>query len=237
VAALDAFGDFSRAEIASLGGLLDYILLTQVGRAPLLRNPRREDAMRAMLIDPATRANLELTRTLSGERTGSLQSAIDMTVTAGGARVLAERLANPLTDHEVINYRLDEVDYFFAFRDLRGAIRQALASLPDMERALARLSLGRGGPRDLAVIRDGLNGSRALSKFIAADRDLGVRPDGVAQTAELVAAIPTGLADELGKALADELPYLARDGGLQARAALSAGPAAGPGAALACRRR
>ncbi len=214
VAALDAFGDFSRAEIASLGGLLDYIILTQVGRVPVLRNPRHEDATRAMLIDPATRANLELTRTLSGERNGSLQSAIDMTVTAAGARVLAERLANPLTDHLAINERLDEVDYFFAFRDLREEIRQALASMPDMERALARLSLGRGGPRDLAVIRDGLSGSRSLSHFIADDRELRVRPHAIAAASGLLSAIPEGLAGELARALADELPLLARDGGL-----------------------
>jgi DNA mismatch repair protein MutS len=214
VAALDAFGSFSRAEIASLGGLLDYILLTQVGRAPLLRTPRREDAGGAMLIDPATRNNLELTRTLSGERAGSLQWAIDMTVTAGGARVLAERLANPLTMPEAINARLDEVDYFLSSRDIRESVRNTMRALPDIERALARISLGRGGPRDLAVIRDGLNGSATLSRFIAADRDLRVRPVSVAKIAESLVAVPIGLAAELAKALADELPLLPRDGGM-----------------------
>jgi DNA mismatch repair protein MutS len=146
VAALDAFGSFSRVEIAGLGGLLDYILLTQVGRVPHLRNPRREAPGASLVIDAATRANLELTRTLAGERRGSLQSVIDMTVTAGGARALSDRLANPLADAVAIEARLDEVSFFAGSRDLAGETRQSLAAMPDLERALGRLSVGNLNP-------------------------------------------------------------------------------------------
>jgi DNA mismatch repair protein MutS len=214
VAALDAFGGFGRAETAALGALLDYILLTQVGQSPLLRPPRREDSSGSMLIDPATRANLELTRTLSGDRAGSLRSFIDMTTTAGGARLLAERLANPLANAAAINERLDAVDFFVADRELRESLRNALKRMPDLERSLARLSLGRGGPRDLASIRDGLESAASLSSLLSPGTGLSVTPPSVSSAAESLGRVPAGLALELAKALADELPLLARDGGL-----------------------
>ena len=111
VATLDAFGAFSRAELAALSGLLTYVELTQVGRTPLLRSPRREAADQLLLIDAATRANLELVRSNQGARAGSLLAAIDRTVTAAGARELASRLSSPLTDGSVVNARLDAVGY------------------------------------------------------------------------------------------------------------------------------
>lgn len=214
VTALDAFGTFSRAEVASLGGLLDYILLTQVGRSPLLRSPRREEQGGAMLIDPATRANLELTRTLAGERAGSLHTAIDMTVSAGGARLLVERLTNPLTDVEKINRRLDEIGYFLEAGHMRAIVREEMARLPDMARALGRLSLGRGGPRDLAVLQDGLTRCASLVKILGTEEGLALRPPGIVSTLSILADAPVDLTKELERALADDLPILARDGGL-----------------------
>jgi DNA mismatch repair protein MutS len=213
VAALDAFGDFSRAEIASLGGLLDYIVLTQVGRVPALRPPRREDCNGAMLIDNATRINLELTRNLSGERVGSLQSVIDMTQTAGGGRLLASRLANPLTDAAAINRRLDEIAYFFDARELRRQVRERLMAMPDLERALARISLGRCGPRDLASIRDGLMEAAKLSSVLRERNALNVQPAGIATIVAALADVPKGLTSDLSRALSDDLPILPREGG------------------------
>ncbi|MBC8036004.1 MAG: DNA mismatch repair protein MutS [Rhizobiales bacterium] len=213
VAALDAFGNFSRAETASLGGLLDYIVLTQVGRVPHLRNPRREEPSAALLIDMATRANLELTRTLSGEKRGSLQSVIDMTVTASGARAFAERLSNPLTEPDAIAARLDEVSCFVDAAELRADCREALAHMPDLERALGRLTVGRGGPRDLAAIRDGLACAVNLAKRIGADMDLGGLPANVAANRDTMAGADPGLITVLEAALANDLPLLIRDGG------------------------
>jgi DNA mismatch repair protein MutS len=213
VAALDAFGSFSRAEIASLGGLLDYILLTQVGRVPHLRNPRREAPGASLIIDAATRANLELTRTLAGERRGSLQAVVDMTVTAGGARSLSDRLANPLADAAAIEARLDEVSFFAGARDLRAETRQALAAMPDLERALSRVSVGRGGPRDLAAIRDGLGSAEALGSRLVAGAALDVHPANIAAARAVLTDIPHALMADLANALADDLPLLARDGG------------------------
>ena len=162
VLAFDGFGAFSRAEIASLGGLLDYILLTQVGKVPHLRIPRKEEGQAGLQIDAATRANLELTRKLSGEKEGSLLSVIDFTVTAAGARLLANRLGQPLNQVAAIEARLDEVSHFEAMPELKDNLRRSLQSMPDLERALGRLTLGRGGPRDLAAIRDGLKCAEAI---------------------------------------------------------------------------
>jgi DNA mismatch repair protein MutS len=213
VAALDAFGNFSRAEIASMGALLDYVLLTQVGRVPHFRNPSREEPSTALLIDMATRANLELTRTLSGEKRGSLQSVIDMTLTASGARVLAARLSNPSTGPEAIAARLDEVSCFADAVELRGDIRASLVHMTDLERALGRLTLGRGGPRDLAAIRDGLTCAANLARRIETGMELGGLPVNIAANRDEMAGADLGLIAGLEAALARNLPLLIRDGG------------------------
>ncbi|MGL4526948.1 MAG: DNA mismatch repair protein MutS, partial [Aestuariivirga sp.] len=167
-----------------------------------------------LLIDAATRANLELTRSLSGDRRGSLLAVIDRTVTASGARLLAERLSAPLADSDAVATRLDEIDFFLAAPSLRSTLQAALKAMPDIERALGRLSLGRGGPRDLAAIRDGLSCAMALARSLSAHQGLGGLPQNIAASCAVLAAADSALAAELRRALADELPLLARDGGL-----------------------
>ncbi|MFO7310086.1 MAG: DNA mismatch repair protein MutS, partial [Pseudomonadota bacterium] len=161
VASLDAFGAFSRAEIAAAAAALAYVERTQLSARPPLSPPLREDLSGTLSIDAATRANLELMRTLSGERSGSLIATIDRTVTPGGGRLLAERLASPLTNVATIRARHDAVAFLVAERPLRERLRQALAAVPDIARALSRLTLGRGGPRDLGAVRDGLLAAEA----------------------------------------------------------------------------
>ena len=176
VAALDGFGSFTRTEIAALGGLLDYIVITQAGRVPHLRPPRRELPSSILLIDPATRANLELTRTLQGDRRGSLLSVIDMAVTAAGSRAIGARLSNPLCDPYAIASRLDDVAHFVADSGLREDIRKQLAAMPDIERALGRIAIARGGPRDLGAIRDGLMIAGHLAHRLSASATLSGVP-------------------------------------------------------------
>ncbi len=203
---LDGFGRFGRAEIAAAGALAAYIDLTQKGRVPPLQAPRRLAEDGVLEIDPATRRNLELTRTLSGERQGSLLAAIDHTITAGGARLLASHLAAPLTDPAAIGARLDAVAFFHAAGGLVDALRRTLAAAPDVERALGRLALGRGGPRELGAIKEGIVAAGLLREAL---------PDALPETlAEAKAALTPldGLVDRLGRALAPELPLMARDG-------------------------
>ena len=242
VAALDGFGDFSRAEIAACGALVDYIALTQVDRMPVLSPPSRERHGTAMMIDPATRTNLELVRTLSGERKGSLLSVIDRTVTGAGARKLSLRLAAPLTDPAAINRRLDAVGYFVDACDVRERMRTTLRRCPDIARALARITVGRGGPRDLAALRGGLAVARELPALMertvpvlppgdrgpgsqdprardpgpqdSGTRDSGTRAsEDVAVALSALGAVDRNLERLLDAALDDDLPLLVRDGG------------------------
>src|ERR687889_521001 len=210
VATLDAFGAFSPAEITAAGSALFYVEKTQIGSRPALNPPSRDTSGAALAIDAATRANLELTRTLSGERAGSLLATIDCTVTPGGARLLAERLAGPLTDVAAIRRRQDAVAYLVKASDLRDRLGRLLKRSPNLARALSRLSLGRGGPRDRACVRDGLFAAREPGLEMAIAPNL---PRELSEAAQVLQGLRTDVADRLSAALAEELPLLKRDGG------------------------
>ncbi|WP_191569353.1 DNA mismatch repair protein MutS, partial [Paracoccus yeei] len=210
VETLEGFGSFSRAELAAMGAIADYLDLTQKGRMPLLRPPVREAAGGAMQIDAATRRNLELTQALSGGREGSLLAAIDRTVTAGGARLLERRISAPSRDLAVIHARQAAVAHLARDPRLTADLREALRRAPDMDRALSRLALDRGGPRDLAAIRAGLTQGAAIAALLG--------DDSVQVLAEAARDL-TGhdaLIDLLDDALVAEPPLLARDGGFVA---------------------
>jgi DNA mismatch repair protein MutS len=215
VGSLDGFGAFGRVELAAAAAALAYVEKTQVRERPSLSPPLAESAADTMLIDAATRANLELTRTLSGARPGSLVAAIDRTVTAAGGRLLARRLSGPSTEVEVIGRRLDAVAWLLADSGRRSAIRDALAAAPDLARAFSRLSLDRAGPRDLAAIRDGLSVAASLAGAIATG-DGPAPPAEIADARTALAAAPAGLVQALSAALADDLPLVKRDGGFVA---------------------
>ncbi|MFC3206666.1 DNA mismatch repair protein MutS [Aquamicrobium soli] len=209
VATPDSFGSFSRAELSAVSGIIAYVEKTQKAERPPLSRPEREEQGSSLFIDPATRANLELLRTLSGSREGSLFKAIDRTVTGGGARLLADRLMAPLTDPAAIAARLDSVSFFRTETRLCQAVRLALKGVADMPRALTRLALNRGGPRDLGALRSGFEAAVAV-----ADTFAGVQPPHeLAQALAAIAGLPAALGRHLGEALAEELPLLKRDGG------------------------
>jgi DNA mismatch repair protein MutS len=210
VATMDGLAAMSRLEATAAAAAVTYIDRTQVGKRPPLSPPAREAAGTTMAIDPATRANLELTRTLSGERRGSLLDAIDCTVTPAGSRLLAQRLAAPLTDHAQIARRLDAVGTFAADSAAREDLRSILRGAPDMSRALARLSVGRGGPRDLAGLRDGiLAADQALTRL----EELEQPPEEIAAVIAALRRPSRELAREYERALAEQLPLIKRDGG------------------------
>ena len=208
VGTLDAFGQFSRPEVAAMGALIDYLELTQKGKLPLLRTPQAEATERVVQIDAATRRNLELTRALSGGRNGSLLSVIDRTVTPGGARLLEQRLSSPSRVLPLIHARLAAVTFCIDSPRVAQDLRDALRKTPDLDRALSRLSLDRGGPRDLAAIRNGLIQAQAISDTCAA-QDL---PPLLAEAAQDLIGFDD-LCNLLDAALVAEPPLLARDGG------------------------
>jgi len=209
VATPDSFGTFSRAELSAISGTIAYVEKTQKAERPPLSRPEREEQGSTLFIDPATRANLELLRTLSGSRDGSLFKAIDRTVTGGGARMLADRLMAPLTDPAAIAARLDSVSFFRAETRLCQGLRASLKSVADMPRALSRLALNRGGPRDLGALRAGFEAAGAIAQLFAA----AALPAELAAALGAIKALPEALARHLSEALDDELPLIKRDGG------------------------
>ena len=210
VAALDAFGAFAPLEFAAMGALLDYISLTQVDTATRLLPPQKESDGGTMTIDAATRRSLELVRCQNGAEEGSLLHTIDRTVTSAGARTFSADITAPLTDADAIVARQDMVAVFVDDAALRQSTRSALKQTPDMERALTRLSLNRGGPRDLAALRDALLQADCLKELYD---DLRTHAPKNMQRAISGLGHFTDLAERLQRALADDLPLLARDGG------------------------
>jgi DNA mismatch repair protein MutS len=210
VATTAAFGAFSRVELTAAAAAVTYVERTQRGKRPPLSPPVREAAGATLAIDQATRSNLELVRTLTGERRGSLLAAIDRTVTAAGSRLLAQRLAAPLTDAQAIGRRLDAVAVFVDDPSARSDLQARLKTAPDLARALSRIVVGRGGPRDLAAIRDGISAAAQIAERIS---DLAEVPREVAQAVAALRRPDAALATELMRALADELPAFRRDGG------------------------
>jgi DNA mismatch repair protein MutS len=208
---LASFGAFTRQELAAGGTLLDYLTLTQKQQMPALAKPHKRAAEGFLEIDRFTRRNLELTQTLSGERQGSLLALLDQTVTSAGSRLLAMRLASPLTTVETIEARLESVTFFAQRPEVLEALRQRLKQCPDLERALSRLLVGRGSPRDLAALKEGLLLLPLIRQGLAPfEAELGSP-----ELKQCLAQLPQ--TDELGhlleQALKAELPLLARDGG------------------------
>ena len=221
VETLDGFGALAGAEVSALGLIAAHLETTQAGRLPALSPPRRAGEADVMAIDPATRSSLEIEKTQTGARDGSLLAAIDRTVTPGGARLLAARLSRPLLDPAEIGLRLDAVEWLLERRQLREDLRRGLKGSPDMARALSRLALGRGGPRDLGALRDGLAAGAAAAQRVAREAgSLEAPPLELSSAAQAVdpAQRPelAGLHGLLEQGLGPELPALARDGGFVA---------------------
>jgi DNA mismatch repair protein MutS len=217
VAALDGFGSFSRAELSAAGALVGYLNLTQKGKLPALQPLAQGGENAFMAIDAATRRNLELIEAISGGSKGSLLWSIDLTVTAGGARELAARLSSPLLSPAAIAARHDAIAFFVADSECRRRLRQHLRQVPDIARALARVSVGRAGPRDLASIRDGLTAARRVRELLPNSDDPLQTPLGELGDARdaLFASLTevSRLQDALEHYLVPEPPFFARDGG------------------------
>ena len=210
VATTAAFGTFSRLQSTAAAAAITYVERTQLGKRPPLSPPVAERAGATLAIDQATRSNLELLRTLSGERSGSLLTAIDRTITAAGTRLLAQRLAAPLTDPAEIGHRLDAVEIFVRDSAMRDDMRERLKSAPDLARSLSRIAIGRGGPRDLAAIRDGILAAARIAERLSAPAHV---PRDIGDAVRALRRADPALAGQLQQALAEELPLLRRDGG------------------------
>lgn len=219
-AGLDSFGQFNRAGKSALIALFGYVELTQAGAAPRLHPPQLLQSDQFLRMDPATRHSLELVRSQSGSRKGSLLASIDRTVTAPGARLLADRLSRPFAGLERIHLQLDAVQWLADRPQALEALREILQTVPDLQRVFSRLQLGRGGPRDLR---------QAASAILAGERVnaglLDLANTGFAtaleQALEAVSlAKRAGLAEvvrDIGKAFIETPPVHDREGGFVAK--------------------
>lgn len=213
VSDLGAFGTFSRGELAAVGALLKYVELTQIGARPAIRPPRKSGRGAVLMIDAASRASLELLRSSSGDRRGSLLASIDRTVTGAGSRELAGRIASPLCDVASITRRLDAVQYLLMETLLREDAREALKRTPDVARAVSRIALQRAGPRDLAAVRDALIAGRMCAGLLKKHAGAIGLPDDLRALAIALAKPTDALLESLQQALVDEPPPQRRDGG------------------------
>lgn len=205
---IDAFGKFFDCEVRAAGALLDYITITQKAAIKLIHPPRQIPPHSLLVIDGPTRRSLELECTLSGSRHGTLLDTIDYTITAAGSRLLTRRLTAPLTVLSQIKRRQDMVTFFLGNHELRQALRDSLRHCPDLERATTRLTYGRGNPRDLAAIRDGLNQAGEINHLLE-QKDL---PQGLVKDQQNLGN-HAPLIDQLNRALGENLPHHTRDGG------------------------
>ena len=214
VKSLDGFGNFSNVEIAAMGALVDYLELTQAGNPVRLSPPEQKQTNGFMSIDPATRASLEIDRTQKGTRAGSLLYVLDRTVSGPGARLLSSRLNQPLIDINSIHRRHDAVDYFFNNIERRQAIRELLKRISDLGRAVSRLLLGRGGPRDILASGTALKCGEKICALFPVNHQL---PHNVSNALEALSLVDKAelskLAKDISKAFLEDVPMLARDGG------------------------
>ncbi len=214
VGTLEGLGDFSRAETAAAGALLDYVELTQKGKLPRISQPKQLVLGSVMEIDAATRRNLELIYTMNGEKQGSLLHTIDRTITAAGGRLLVQHLSSPLTRADTINNRLNMIEFFIDNSDIRENIRHTLRECADIERAITRISLDRGGPRDVDAIKNTLAQTVSLARTLTSSKGLDI-PEGIKDISNALNLWGDHhpLINQLQRALKEDLPLLTRDGG------------------------
>jgi DNA mismatch repair protein MutS len=215
VSTLESYGQFSQAEISAAGTLIDYAEKTQKGTLPYIAPIQQETTSSQMLIDGATRRNLELTRNMNGERKGSLLETIDRTLTGAGARALQQRLSTPSSDVGQIQKWHAQLATMITKQSTRASLTKALKEMPDVERALSRLSLGRGGPRDLSAIARALDGFEDIHTVM---HGCGLEEHGRALFSDALTTLASigeqaDFHDRLRAALEDDLPFHARDGG------------------------
>lgn len=209
---LETFAALTNAEISAAGALVHYIEQTQKGAVPHIAKLEKVSSADVMEIDAATRRNLELTKTLSGERKGSLLETIDRTVTSAGARMLQSLLGSPSTDITKINQRLNRIESFVNNNDMYEIMRDLLRNIPDIERALSRLTVGRGGPKDLCMLRDGLIQSEIIRAQMQDDPAIRKAHKDILERLQQKPDL-AALQDELRQALEQNPPALTREGG------------------------
>ena len=211
-AGLEGFGFVETNEdnqaIRAAGAILDYLNETQKTSPAHIDRLIPYRSTSALEIDQASRRSLEITRTIrEGRRDGSLLAVLDQTITAMGSRLLADWVANPLTDVAAIDARLDAVAEVVGDVRLAAELRESLRRVYDLERLLARITAGRASPRDLNFL------GRTLRTLPGLKAKLAERSSRLLCDLERQIDLCVELRSQFDAALVDDCPLSSRDGG------------------------
>ncbi|MBP6682714.1 MAG: DNA mismatch repair protein MutS, partial [Halioglobus sp.] len=193
--------------LSAAGCLLQYVKDTQRGNLPHIRSMSHESRASSVILDAATRRNLEIDVNLTGGDSNTVFSVLDRSVTAMGSRLLRRWLHRPLTDIPVLEARQEAIDQLcrnYAYE----AARAALKPIGDMERILTRVALRSARPRDLTRLQASLEALPQLRAALAPAHSARL-----AALSRLVGEYPE-LCELLGRAIIDNPPVVVRDGGV-----------------------
>ena len=171
IMSLEGIGKFSDGEVIAAGVLLSYLKLTQCGKLPILSMIQNESENNFLEIDYFTQKSLEILSNLSGETNGSLITSLDETKTAGGARLLKQRITEPFYKVVEIEKRYNLINWFLNNDIDIFKLQNNLENIPDIERSLSRISLLRGSPKDLSILCNGLLNVKQIYEIIISFKD------------------------------------------------------------------
>lgn len=208
VTTLESFGITINDECAACGAVLEYLIITQKDNIKKLGYPKKINTSQFLIIDPATRNNLEIASSSSPHQL-TLFTVLDKTKTAFGARLLASRITSPLKKKELIEQRLNLVEFYVINNELREKFTEILNKCPDFQRALMRFKFAKGSPADLGIIKNGLECvvnicALALDKIIPEEENFSISKIENFQN----------FVNLLNTALVDKLPVSHKDGGI-----------------------
>ncbi|MDR2464473.1 MAG: DNA mismatch repair protein MutS [Holosporales bacterium] len=206
VRSLDIFGLKYSHELQAAGILVDYVMSTQYCKNLSLLPPKIIYTNEYLSIDAATRRNLSLTESYSEQKNSSLFATLNKTQTAAGRRLLLKWLSSPLLNISQIESRLDDIEFFTKNTALSKQISNFLKNVPDIERTMSRIAIGRMIPKDIGIIRFTLNQWHIIQSTL---ETIDALPSRLRVTTDL-----TPLLSEITTAFNEDLPTSVKDGNL-----------------------
>ena len=212
IMSLEGIGKFSDGEVIAAGVLLSYLKLTQCGKLPILSMIKNESENNFLEIDYFTQKSLEILSNLSGETKGSLITALDETKTAGGARLLKQRITEPFYKVVEIEKRYNLINWFLNNDIDIFKLQNNLENIPDIERSLSRISLLRGSPKDLSILCNGLLNVKQIYEIIISFKDCLNQAPLLNNILNQI-SVDYSLFEDIKNSLKKDLPVSTKEGG------------------------
>ena len=212
IMSLEGIGKFSDGEVIASGVLLSYLKLTQCGKLPILSMIKNESENNFLEIDYFTQKSLEILSNLSGETKGSLITSLDETKTAGGARLLKQRITEPFYKVVEIEKRYNLINWFLNNDIDIFKLQNNLENIPDIERSLSRISLLRGSPKDLSILCNGLLNVKQIYEIIILFKDRLNQAPLLNNILNQI-SVDYSLFEDIKNSLKKDLPLSTKEGG------------------------